>query len=200
MVARDSIKKLVIKKQGSIDEKPSSSREAAHETAGKLENVLDEDKSESGEPLSGETVNKDIKEKANSSERAEINEEQCKQGIDNRAFEADTECEKTELIVRVIPPTVHNTLEREEGSPTPSKGPGKMEDKSNHKKSEASPSQLKRSEKSSVSPTPSVKTEKILKADQSPPPSQKSTPSAEEYQFDPEGKSAISGQKRTGWL
>ena len=206
MVARDSIKKLVIKKQGSIDEKPSSSREAAHETAGKLEKVLDEDKSELGGPLSGETVNKDIKpcettkDKANSVEKAEITEETCKQGFDNRAFEADTECEQKELIVRVIPPTVHNTLEREEDSPTPSNRPDKMEDKSNQKKAEASPSQPKRSEKSIASPTPSIKTEKNLKSDQSPTPSQKSTPRAEEYQFDPEGKSAISGQKRTGWI
>ena len=206
MVARDSIKKLVIKKQASIDEKPPSSKEVtAHETAEKLENVLDEDKSESGEKVIKDlTPCESTNEKPSS---CEINEEseQSVQGIDNKAFEADTELDKKEeLIVRVIPPTVHNTLEREEGSPTPSIKSDKMQDTrsspSAKTKSGAAPSQPKGSEQISVSPTPSAKSEKILKPDKSPSASQKSAPSAEEYQFDPEGKSAVSGQKRTGWL
>ena len=231
MVARDSIKKLVSKKQLSID--GDSPREAAaFVTADKLEN---EDKSDSEDQKisshpDGDNIMKDIVPSGSVKEKAKSIEKQgntvelggSKQGIDNKAFKADedTDQDKTELIVRVIPPTVHNTLEREEESlpvkktsPTKSKtekmekisGPTKSGQGENRSlpTTSAMTSQSHEETRQSPSPssTPSAKSDKFekgLKPETSP--NQRSTTSPEEYQFDPEGKSAISGQKRTGWI
>ena len=85
--------------------------------------------------------------------------------------------------VKIIPPTVHNTLDTGEKDMEKNKTKGtseKVEKCASISKDESSQPSIRLSEKE----TP--KTSSIVPD--------------EEYQFDPEGKSAISGQKRTGWL
>ena len=83
--------------------------------------------------------------------------------------------------VRIIPPTVHNTLDTED---------------KNMEKDKAIGTSTNGEKCSSVSKDKSPQP-RLLEKEAS-----KTSPIVpdEEYQFDPEGKSAISGQKRTGWL
>ena len=82
------------------------------------------------------------------------------------------------LKVKIIPPSVHNTLEADDKNmekDKPTKEYNDNEKKSKEKSPQPRSPNKEAPQKSSIAPE-------------------------EEYQFDPEGRSAISGQKRTGWL
>lgn len=192
LTTQDSIKKLVLEKQSTLDKEPQKTAvmiENAKQSASNLERILDgknevekSDKildyeldekiekpteklknltskkeyipTERPEPLKQEEtlVKADVK----PTDSEEEPEGKC---FENKGYVKD---EKEELIVRVIPPTVQNTLEKED------------EDK------KRTPSTDKKFE-----------TKESKKQEQKP---------EDDVHFDPEGKSAISGQKRTGWI
>merc|ERR1711915_141889 len=126
-------------------------------------------------------------------------------GIDNKAFEVD------EPQVRVIPPTVNNTLQSRDESfgvkPLTTKETGTVEP--SKEKADETPSK----EQAIPPPKTPARTPTPIKSPKRPKPSSKpgsfraektdikaSTSQEEDVSFDPEGKSAVSGQKRTGWI
>ena len=197
--ARDSIKKLVTEKQRSIDRKVESPQATVNKSAADLEKVLDEDKSKdkiqkdviksSPKPKTKEDLNVD-KSKKESKQDEILNEIQITQnssaekqdepkvekdegGVDNAGFQSD------ELIVKVTPPTVQNTLKSEK-------------DKSMEKSPDKNASSQGSKKTSSASLSKKTENDKDAKKDKQPP--------EDEICWDPEGKSAISGQRRTGWI
>ena len=219
--ARDSIKKLVLEKKRSVDNTSEPPQSAVNKSVAELEKVLDEDKSVSKSEEKAEndrpktpavserqpspktapvkSPEKVIDEKPKLAEKiatpkpspakpppeTEVKEKKSPKkdieekapelkGVDNLAFE------KEELVVKVTPPSVQNTLESE------SKVEKKMETSSAKVKSESEPSK------------------KIESADKKDDAKQSNNEKKEipddEICFDPEGKSAISGQRRTGWI
>ena len=108
----------------------------------------------------------------------------------------------------MIPPTVHNTLDNKEDTYdiVPSTAEiVKVEVtatiKSNDVESKIEPGPATEPAVTAPVPKPTPKTgtkPKSLKKDAPPPPNPKDE--EEDISFDPEGKSAVSGQKRTGWI
>eukprot|EP00090_Calanus_glacialis_P035354 TRINITY_DN60378_c0_g1_i1.p1 TRINITY_DN60378_c0_g1~~TRINITY_DN60378_c0_g1_i1.p1 ORF type:complete len:1252 (+),score=238.87 TRINITY_DN60378_c0_g1_i1:183-3758(+) len=212
--ARDSIKKLILEKARSIDSQASveNQQTVINKAVAKLEDMIDEDKNKPEETLkeldkhldqaveeedpksiSGDTVKKEASPKDKSRELT---------GKENKGFEAE------EPRVRVIPPTVHNTLDNKEDTYdiVPSTAEiVKVEVtatiKSNDVESKIEPGPATEPAVTAPVPKPTPKTgtkPKSLKKDAPPPPNPKDE--EEDISFDPEGKSAVSGQKRTGWI
>merc|ERR1712227_952443 len=171
-----SIKKLVIEKQRSIDKKVESPQATVNKSAADLEKVLDEDKSKdkiqkdviksSPRPKTKKDLNVD-KSKKDSKQDEILNEIQITQhssaekqdeqkveedegGVDNAGFQSD------ELIVKVTPPTVQNTLKSEK-------------DKSMEKSPDKNASSQGSKKTSSASLSKKTENDKDAKKDKQPP-------------------------------
>merc|ERR1719483_285578 len=119
--ARDSIKKLILEKAKSIDasKEVETQQTVINKAVAKLEDMIDEDKNKPEETL--QELDKNLEKAA---EKEEIKPKPVDlpkkitsdvapkkaAGIENIGFESD------EPLVRVIPPTVNNTLENKEGN------------------------------------------------------------------------------------
>jgi len=228
--ARDSIKKLLLEKAKSIDSQASieSPQTVINKAVTKLENMIDEDKNKPEETLKDldkhldKEVEKQVEKtnlepqiekspmKGNENLECEIQIKQTPSekdnkkeivGEENKAFEADEPC------VKIIPPTSNNTLDNKDEAcnvkpltPETILPQASSALKSNENDNKISSDKKPDDPTKSPKPTPRNRTKpKSLKKNES-----SSTPNArdeeEDIAFDPEGKSAVSGQKRTGWI
>ena len=211
--ARDSIKRLLVEKKRSIDQTSESPQVKINQSVAKLEKTLDGETSATDqnivpiekhcekkidEEITGKKPSDITSDNQPETPSAEVKTDQVitsrvndlktvqEAGIVNKAFADD---EKNDLLVRVIPPTIHNTLDNKTEEP-----PKVTEDnrEMSLKKDVPNDNALSKEQKEDK-----IESFKDSKSDKN---EEKKEKVEDEIQFDPEGRSAISGQKRTGWI